>query len=171
MNPLRSIIAAIFTLSFAHTASGADANWEGFYVGGIAGATWSKSDSTTLVGNGFAGYFLPNWDTAVNSKGNQRIDPLGFSGGVDLGYNKQFNRIVLGFEVDLNAQSLKGEDSKSGPYPGAASGSTFRIESTVKSDWLATARGRIGFAADNVLYFATGNVPGCVEIRSAGVSV
>jgi len=34
--------------------------------------------------------------------------------------------------------------------------STFTINSNANTDWLATARGRVGVAADNWLFFATG---------------
>jgi outer membrane immunogenic protein len=39
-----------------------------------------------------------------------------------------------------------------------AAGSTFTVTSSVNTDWLLTARGRVGWAFDNVLAYATGGV-------------
>jgi hypothetical protein len=45
---------------------------------------------------------------AVNAAGAQSIKPLGFSGGEQIGYNRQFGRFVLGLEADLDYLHLNG---------------------------------------------------------------
>jgi outer membrane immunogenic protein len=62
---------------------------------------------------------------------NANGDTSGFVGGAQIGYNWQFSQIILGVEGDIS--STDGEDI----------------------DWLATLRGRLGYAWDRVMPYAT----------------
>lgn len=64
----------------------------------------------------------------------------GFIVGPTLGFNYQTGAFVFGLEGDWDYSSLSG----------TTSGGTF------KSNWLATARGRAGYAWNRVLLYATG---------------
>jgi outer membrane immunogenic protein len=68
----------------------------------------------------------------------------GFLVGGTIGGNYQFGSFVIGIEGDGDYNSL------STTPPGAAPGTTF------SSDWLATVRGRAGYAIDRLLIFGTG---------------
>lgn len=101
----------------------------------------------------------------VNAAGQQSIKPSGFTGGFELGYNWQAGNVVYGLEGDVESFHLSGS-STSGPVlytvvgytpgPPGCPTNCFTINSAAHTDWLATARGRLGFAANNWLFFATG---------------
>ncbi len=65
--------------------------------------------------------------------------------GPTLGANFQYDAFVFGLEGDFDASWIKGSDTA---CPGAAACQTH-------NDWLVTARGRVGYAADRVLFYAT----------------
>jgi len=130
--------------------------WTGFYLGGTVGAAWGRSnaDTATVVVPG--GEFDPATIATINAAGMQRVDSSGFTGGIEAGYNWQpfGNPLLLGIEADLEAFDLRG-NATTGPVvvPGPDS---FTITSAVSTDWLATVRGRLGYAAGNWLFYGTG---------------
>jgi outer membrane immunogenic protein len=73
------------------------------------------------------------------SVGSLANDPSGIAGGVQAGYNWQSGQLVLGGETDVQASAA--EDTFA-PYK-------------FSNPWFGTARGRIGFALNNVLLYAT----------------
>lgn len=130
-------------------------DWSGFYVGANAGGAWGSFDPTTSTVYSSTGYFGPTIVPSVNAAGIQSIKPAGFTGGLEAGYNWQLNSLVLGLEGDIESFRLSGSSASSAGYSGFAP-STFTVTSNASTDWLATARGRLGIASNNMLLFATG---------------
>ncbi|MGB8400281.1 outer membrane protein [Bradyrhizobium sp.] len=112
-------------------------SWTGFYVGADIGYGWGR-DSTTE-------YF-----TGTNTLTGLRWEykPKGVLGGLFAGYNYQTGPMVLGFETDIELADIKGGFND--PALGGA-GDT-------RIDWQGSARGRLGFAADKVLFYGTGGL-------------
>jgi outer membrane immunogenic protein len=108
--------------------------WTGFYVGLQAGGAW---DQVSLANNNawmFAGAF-PLATTAVWSGYNSgATTKSGFVGGGHAGGNYQIGAFVLGAEGELEGASM---------WTGS-----FR----------ASLRGRVGFAMDRALVYATGGL-------------
>jgi outer membrane immunogenic protein len=75
---------------------------------------------------------------------------------LEAGYNWQPNIVLLGVEGDIEYLGLKG--SATSPFTTfpffAPTG--FTISSNANTNWLATARGRVGIAPNNWLFYATG---------------
>ncbi len=71
-------------------------------------------------------------------------DPSGFVGGGQVGYNYQIGQFVAGIEGDLQYSDLKGDGV------GVFAGSEAEVE------YYGTIRGRLGFAFDRALVYATG---------------
>lgn len=107
-------------------------SWSGFYVGINAGYGWGTS----------------TWSSTVTT-GSPK--PKGAMLGATFGYNLQTGSWVWGFEGDFDASWLKGTDS-SGTGMCAANGCE------TKNQWLATARGRIGYAWDRWMPYVTGGL-------------
>ncbi len=113
-------------------------NWSGVYIGI----------------NGGYGFGTSNWTDAHNQSGVNTTGDFstsGFLAGGTVGGNYQWGQFVLGVEGDFDWSNLKGS-SGSGFcifFPGAPSCQT-------ASNWLGTARGRVGYAFDRILVFATG---------------
>ena len=146
-------------------------NWTGFYVGVNAGEAWARSDLTTTVScaappPGFFNYFCgPGFGqanaAAVAAAGTGSITASAFTGGGQVGYNKQYDRLVLGGELDLDSFNINGSRQVGGVFPFGNGrvpfppGRAFTISSAVSTNWLFTARGRAGWAFDNLLVYVT----------------
>ena len=115
-------------------------SWTGFYVGGNVGGV--ANDSTVENGPpGPNGVFLTGGPCSNNGSG--------FIGGFQAGYNWQISQAVIGIEGDISWSSL----SRSSPVTAPAI-DTF----SSRLNWLATIRGRLGWAFDRLLVYGTGGV-------------
>lgn len=120
-------------------------NWTSFYVGL----------------NGGYGFGNSTW-TAVGVPGGLVATTDGVLVGGTIGANFQTNALVFGIEADLDYSTVKGDSAPICSFPPTLACQT-------SNDWLGTARGRIGFAADRVLLFGTGGIAvGDVQATLAG---
>ncbi len=108
--------------------------WTGFYVGADIGGGWANdaARNTTPV---------PNLRFPYNGSG--------VVGGLYAGYNYQLsNAIVLGVEADIDATSINGSINPTD------------VTNNVKDNipWQGSLRGRLGYAINNVLLYATGGL-------------
>ena len=103
-------------------------NWGGIYFGVNGGYGFGKTE----------------WSTSTASSGT--FDLSGFLGGATLGVNVQADAFVFGVDGDFDASWI-------------TSGSDINVFCTAacetKNTWLSTIRGRIGYAADRVLFYGT----------------
>jgi outer membrane immunogenic protein len=127
-------------------------NWTGFYVGGNVGYSWGNSNTAatfTDPPNPFLDFTSAN---APRSKG--------VIGGGQIGYNWQASpNWVLGLEADWQGTSEKAALAIINPFniPFFAIGSLTTSYET-KMLWVGTARGRIGYAWDRLLFYGTGGL-------------
>jgi outer membrane immunogenic protein len=122
-------------------------SWTGFY-GGIHAGWGFTSDSDATVTNNIAGVF----DTIALSQNSN-----GVVGGIQVGYNWQFApNWVVGIEGDFSGTGIQDTTVAALTLGGALgpAGSTHLAERDVK--WLASIRGRLGYAADRWLFYVTG---------------
>lgn len=94
-----------------------------------------------IGGNAGGAWATSNWGTAGNI-GN-------LSGGVaggTAGFNFQTGHAVFGVEGDVDWANVKGSTTSAGCPTGC----------TTANDWLATARGRAGYAFDRFMPYVTG---------------
>jgi len=131
-------------------------NWTGFYVGATAGAAWGQYTPRTSTVS--AHYIGPRGAAAIAAAGTQTINSTGFAAGLTGGYNWQIGNALIGLEADLQAVDLEGATGTGAiPYP--AKSGTFTITSYGATDWLFTARPRIGWVMPNHwLVYATGGL-------------
>jgi outer membrane immunogenic protein len=91
--------------------------------------------------NGGGGFGRSTWD---------RADSFNVSGGLvggTVGYNWQYGQVVFGLEGDIDWTNIKGSTVTS--CPGGCQTS---------NTWLATVRGRLGYAFDRFLPYITGGL-------------
>jgi outer membrane immunogenic protein len=129
-------------------------NWTGFYIGGNVGGAWGNFDPRAVTVYSEDGWFVPTDIPAIDAVGIQNGKATGFTGGFEAGYNWQSRNFVFGVEGDIEALSLSSRVSGSALYPGYPY--TFTVTSNTGTTWLATVRGRLGYAVNNYLIFATG---------------
>ena len=126
-------------------------NWTGWYVGLSAGGTWAHIDTQTTLPFAFAGVNVPVYGAASSPT----LDPSGFVGGGQIGYNYQAGRWLFGIEADIQALSDKKSIVTSITPPGSP---TLTAVTSVSANWLATVRGRLGITAGNLLLYGTGGL-------------
>jgi outer membrane immunogenic protein len=109
-------------------------NWTGFYIGGNLGAGWNSGNvSDSLFG---LSYTASNTNTAV------------FLGGGQIGGNYQIGSWVLGVEADFD---WAANNQNSGNTRVLPSGAPIQVSSNDR--WITTLAGRLGYAADNWLFY------------------
>jgi len=115
-------------------------SWTGCYIGGDVGYAWGRDrDDETFIATGNPSPFSPVDTANVN----------GAKLGGYVGCNWQVQSFVFGAEGDAEWANLKG----SANFANTGFPPDF-YETTVR--WEASARGRIGYAFDRVLLYATG---------------
>jgi outer membrane immunogenic protein len=138
-------------------------DWTGFYAGLNAGGAWGRSDPNTTIGCPATGYFCtPAFFTAngpqIAGLASGSKNSSGFTGGAQVGYNWQAGNLVYGLEGDLGAFHLQGSTGGTALYSTGAPGRSFNVGTSYQTDWLATARGRLGWALSNFLLYGTGGL-------------
>src|SRR5580700_2369005 len=103
-------------------------NWTGFYAGI----------------NGGYGFGSSNWSALASS-----FNVNGGMFGGQIGYNWQFGQFVYGLEGDADWTDLRGTSN--------VLGCNLTICRT-RNDFLATARGRLGYAIDRWMPYVTGGL-------------
>jgi outer membrane immunogenic protein len=128
-------------------AAAAPLSWTGFYIGVNGGYGWSASDSQLGI-EGFSdsscGGTCGAFRKGFNADG-------GFGGG-QIGYNSQRGAFVFGIEADIQGSGIGGASAL------GFSESEDNFSASAKSDlrWFGTVRGRIGYAFDRTMLYATG---------------
>jgi outer membrane immunogenic protein len=139
--------------------------WSGFYAGANAGKTWARSKIGTSVEcldiDGDGNFACPIRTAAedpvtpnaaqFNNAASGKLSDSSFNGGLQAGYNLQTGGIIFGLEIDGGSFNLGAARSAS------ALGTT--IATSFDSDWLFTARTRLGVpVAATLMLYGTGGV-------------
>ncbi len=111
-------------------------NWSGFYIGVNAGGGWLRDQFSDVP-------------PANNFGATPATRKSGFVGGGQAGVNWQVSQFVLGIEGDIDSASINASVACAGAPPAICSS---------KQDYLASIRGRAGFAFNNFLVYGTGGV-------------
>jgi outer membrane immunogenic protein len=123
-------------------------SWDGFYVGLFAGYGWGDVDTTELFNTPFLIYY--NGTGAPYSLDNND----GFFGGAQIGYNWQWDWLVLGVEGEIGYLDLGGSRVDPNSLAFAAGDTVSKFD----SDFYASLTAKAGIAANNFLIYAKGGV-------------
>ena len=121
---------------FAAAPAPGQYSWSGFYLGLNAGGAFGTTSATASGG------------------GSASVKEPGFIGGAQFGANYQTGPVVWGFEADYDA-STQNQSLPASALTGSAA----------KMPWLATLRGRVGWAFDRALVYGTAGAA-AGELRS-----
>ena len=116
-------------------------SWTGFYVGAEFGGQWGNN-SGSVVDNSTSG--------TVTTSGSYNTS--GVVGGGLVGYNYQINQFVLGVEGDLTGSSNQGRFSTTNAFNLTG----VNLSQNTQYGFGAGVRGRLGWAIDHTLIYATG---------------
>jgi outer membrane immunogenic protein len=163
---LASVSAAALSCSNAMPSQAAPPpllpiTWSGFYVGANAGYAWSRSNPTLIVSPNSEPIFF------TGTNGNPPdLNPRGFIGGGQAGYNWQTGPWVFGGEVDFSGINASADSTVSPFFTGKASNT---VSWSSRYDWLFTARVRGGITlAPNWLLYLTGGLA-VTHVRDSAV--
>ena len=153
----RSLLVACFAVfALLATAGAQESNFRGFYVGINAGGAFGTAEARTTTVQG--SFFSSTSPAAIAIAGRQNLHPLSFTGGFTAGYNWQSSGgFVFGLETDIGALRLNEPATTTAQYP-CCGGDFFTVRQSARTDWLLTARPRVGFVRNNVLWYGTGGV-------------
>jgi len=129
-------------------------NWTGFYIGGNVGGAWQRlSNSLSIINNvGFNQTAIPG----INASGSPELNASSVTFGGQLGFNQQIGNIVYGAEVDFNWFNLKNDAG--GTFNFTTTDTPYVLTTSERTQWLFTARPKIGWAADRTLFYVTGGL-------------
>jgi outer membrane immunogenic protein len=142
-------------------------SWTGFYIGANVGGAWTPDTGSSEFGPLFPPFavlppitpvftVIPGQLASLTGGGSQS----GVIGGGQIGYNWQVQQFVLGVEADVVGTDLKGSSASATRSFGPPI-LPITVTQTVtvdfgRIDWMASFRGRLGFAVDRVLFYGTG---------------
>jgi len=117
-------------------------NWTGFYIGGNIGGGWDSFKATEIAPGNAA---FPVGTAFTPNHGS------GWLGGVQAGYNYQFNHVVLGVEGEYSWADFSGTASTTSlTIPLIASNTTDKLKD------FALFTGRVGYAEGSWLFYVKG---------------
>ncbi|MCP9629645.1 outer membrane beta-barrel protein [Rhodopseudomonas palustris] len=196
---MRGILVAAVMVAAAHGAHAADmpefgalrgavvdtppgvVNWQGFYVGGQGGYGTSDMDFTNSTSNIASRmmalttieneYQVSQWPVL----GKRSAQGSGYGGFV--GYNWQWDDVILGLEANYMHGNFGGSDSGSmgrsfTTSDGYTNGVTYRASANMQVKDVGSVRARAGWAIGSFLPYAFGGIAlGQADIiRSASIS-
>jgi len=162
-------LAAVAVAGFASVASAADMpmkaapivapvatyNWTGFYIGANVGGGWGSRNLNYSPNDPIAvGLFSFTAGTGGPAPSTS-FTSSGVLGGLQLGYNWQFNHNwLVGIETDFDWSGMKGTASSTGIQ---FNGDSIAATADEQIKWFGTVRARLGYLpADRLLTYVTG---------------
>jgi outer membrane immunogenic protein len=129
-------------------------NWTGCYIGGSVGGKFASTRDTVFV--------PATANSPASSLDLGRGESDTWIAGGQVGCNYQTGKWVFGIEGDAHAQRWSRSQAIAGvlPFPFIA-GDIYEL----RSDWQASLRGRVGYAWDRTMLYATGGVA-FTEVRA-----
>jgi outer membrane immunogenic protein len=141
-------------------------SWSGCYGGGFVGYGWGESQHRSLDPRGFGAVSLGFLDASetnfkrVEGDITPSFDMNGALGGFNVGCQYQFGWWLIGVEGDWAATNKDGQAFNNflgfADPPGTGLPNERFFVSQTTERWIATARLRLGWAADKWLFFITG---------------
>ncbi|MGU3575965.1 outer membrane protein [Brucellaceae bacterium C25G] len=125
-------------------------SWTGGYIGVNAGYAGGKFKHPYSISET---EYLPFPGTiTTTTDGSLNVTSSGFVGGVQAGYNWEFdNNVVFGIEADFQGTNLKGEVK--------LSSDDLTIKAGTKVNWYGTLRARLGYTpVERFLVYGTGGL-------------
>jgi outer membrane immunogenic protein len=138
-------------------------DWTGFYAGISGGWGFAEGEADYEYVGAFTPEFLLVAPSSVD------VEPDGALVGGTVGFNLENNGYLFGVEGDISWSDITGEASFD--FAGAPPPDPFVASTDFDMAWFGTLRGRVGFAMERVLIFATaGAAFADLELRTSFVS-
>lgn len=145
--------------------------WNGPYAGVFGGGGWGQTHLKTNVGTVTpASYFTSTANiNSVDRNGTGTRNPAMAIGGVKIGDNWLFNRLLLGLQLDLETFSfIATKNANNVTYPTLPA--HYSMRTSISTNWLATARGRIGLTRScrwPLIYISLGGAVSNIKVTNS----
>jgi outer membrane immunogenic protein len=127
----------------------------GLYIGAYAGPNLEQGHATTTTVFSPTCYFNTTSVPAIGTAGSQGINTTGIGVGAMIGYNWQIDENwLVGVEADFGVNDVNDTETAGNIYP-CCSPTAFTVTSKVRTNWLFTARPRLGYAWDDWMAYVT----------------
>lgn len=133
--------------------------WAGAYVGGYLGGAFGNSNINTDAGSFITSvsYFSSNLNiNSVNQSGSAKVNPDAFIGGIQAGNNWTSDHVLYGLVADFGSFNLKGSTNATNIQYPTNLGQFYSLSTSVNSEWLFTARARLGYVPDSSRFMVYG---------------
>lgn len=128
-------------------------SWTGWYVGVNGGGGFGRNQGVDVTETFAGALFVSGTWPGFGNFGT--LKPVGPFAGGQIGYNWQTGSWVFGIETDLQWASIR--DSQIGTItPYIVAPNSITVATSERLGWFGTLRGRIGYAWDRLLLYATG---------------
>ena len=146
------VFPSVPDLTLGRAAEGTPgSNWTGLYFGGHIGYGFASIDGETTAAGGSP--------SAVAATESANVDLKDLPRGLQAGVNYQFgNRVVLGVEGDFSWSKLSGTQQAVATEGTLGQRNWLQAETDYDFNWMATLRGRVGYAFDRFMIYGTGGV-------------
>jgi outer membrane immunogenic protein len=124
-------------------------DWTGVYIGANIGFAFGGDDEVDIKED-------PSGVFGKREAGDLTLS--GLFGGPQVGFNFQSGDVVFGLEGDFEFSDIDDDDFGSAEAENDPGEHVLDADSSNDVDWFSTVRGRLGWAYDNVLLYATGGV-------------
>ena len=133
--------------------------WTGFYIGGFGGYKFAATNiNLDLFGNWNGPSPADPFDKEfIEPRVPNDLDASGAEAGGLIGYNFQWNNLVLGLEGSGGYLWLRNSDN-TGTFTVPATGDVYNVATSFKTHYLATIGPRIGYSFCRWLPYVTGGV-------------
>jgi outer membrane immunogenic protein len=154
---MKKILVGIFVtaavLASGYAGAAQTPNWSGLYVGANVGGGWGSGRSVNYSPNDPSSVLF--FGPVMGAPPAASFDSSGALGGLQLGYNWQFNRNWLaGIETDFDWSGIRGSGSSTGA---TIVGNPFVATVDEQVKWFGTVRARLGYLpTNNLLTYVTG---------------
>jgi len=155
------IATSLVTTLFAQTSLASEQiDWTGFYVGLNAGAALGTAKMDFDPSGSFLGPVAGDIRDGNFWRGTRDLDSTSMTGGLQAGYQKKHDNLLFGLEAEINYLGLRDDSSVTATVP--VSGTPYRLDQSVQTDFFASLRPRLGYVPESfsgdLLLFATGGV-------------
>ena len=174
MNNMIKILAlfsgCISFLALPHIVYAESSNqydWSGGYIGGSLGALHGKSSYDASTRDSFPGSYFTTPDAAqISDEANKSSSQSRLSAGIFGGYGEQYDNLYIGVEAGINSLSVDDSSTSGDAYISQPT-ARFTNKISIKADWQATLRARLGWTNNRWLTYVNGGIA-AAKIRVAG---
>ena len=152
------VFSAVSLIPCAHAQDNALHDWSGTYVGGSIGAIDGRAKTGASTSEGFTGSYFTSPDaeqiageTRGSLSGSQPV--AGLFGGI----GRQYDHLYLGIEASIDSLHFDESRSSGAVYISNTTGA-FVNDISIKADYQAMLRARVGWAQDRWMTYVTGGV-------------